>query len=195
MTSSACCSRRNRRTLSFPLVHAWCSGVQPNGSVSASDLPAASSMVISAMSPRAAASQRLPLISGSASFPDLAKGDVMVCRRLLMVLSRGGGFPEKVVGRLLTPLGGGGGLIQPSGPPPPKSSIDRPPKNPTQTDPRGPGGDPDPKFGKKRKRKRNFWNQCLKGVQKSHHLPCIGGGGGLTIFNAENFFDARVQNN
>ena len=53
-------------------------------------------------------------------------------------------------------MGGGGGGIQ--GPP-----------NSYRDLPLGPGGDPDPKFSKKRK--WDFWNQCVKGFQKNHHLP------------------------
>ena len=55
-------------------------------------------------------------------------------------------------------------------PHPKKGSIDRTPK--ILPRPWGLGGDLDPKIGKKRK--WDFWNQCVEGVQKSYHLPYIG---------------------
>ena len=70
---------------------------------------------------------------------------------------------------------GGGGPIEPPGylPPPhspKKGSIDSTPEILLRLTP-GLGGDPDPKIGQKRK--WDFWNQCVEGVQKSCHLPYI----------------------
>ena len=70
-------------------------------------------------------------------------------------------------------------------PRPKKGSIDWPPKILPRLIP-GPGVDPDPKFGQK----WDFWNQRVEGVQKRHHLPCIGWKENLTIFNAQKKFGA-----
>ena len=62
------------------------------------------------------------------------------------------------------PRKGGGAQLMP---PPPKSNRDLP---------MGPGGDPDPYSAKNANGiscKRDFWNQHVEEVQKSHHLPCI----------------------
>ena len=83
-------------------------------------------------------------------------------------LESGGALLNTLGGRVFVSGGGGGGLIEPSGRTPPfpkKGSIDRTPKILDL------GGDPDPKIGKKRK--WDFWNQRVEGVQKSHHLPYI----------------------
>ena len=63
---------------------------------------------------------------------------------------------ESGVGGLSTSGSGGGGGVDTAlrlAPPPPpqttKRSIDWPPQTPTETDPPGPGGDPDLKIGKK----------------------------------------------
>ena len=63
----------------------------------------------------------------------------------------GMGFPwsQLEVGGLSTSGSGGGDIALWLAPPPPKGSIDAPPQNPTQTDPLGPRGDPDPEFGTK----------------------------------------------
>ena len=54
---------------------------------------------------------------------------------------------------------------------PQKGSIDSPPQNPAQTDPRAPEVTQGTKI--RQNMKMGFWNQRVERVQKRHHLPCI----------------------